>query len=354
MMNIPHLLSRGGAVTLLVLGALVWNGCASDAGADEAPAADPAVPVRVADITPVADVLPIRTSGRVAAKAEIALSFKVGGVISRVLVDEGQTVQRGQVLAQLELDEIDAQVTQARSAFEKAERDYARMQRLYADSVVTRVQVEDTGTGLEAAQAALDAAQFNRRYAVITAPARGRVLERMAENHELVGAGTPILRLGASDEGWVIRIGVADRDVVRLRPGDPADVAFDAYPGTPFTGRVTEIADAAQRGTSTFEVEVQLNDPAGRLKSGFIGQVQLYPSDGTSYQRVPIEAIVEANDDQGVVYLLDPATQRVRRTPIGIARILDDAVAIQGTLDGTVVTDGAAYLSDGALVAVQD
>lgn len=328
-------------------------GCHQDAEADER-VAEAATPVRIAPVTRQATGLPIKVSGRLADKTEVRLSFKVGGVVDRVLVDEGMAVRQGQVLARLAHDEIDAQVTQARSAVDKAVRDHARMARLYRDSVVTLQQLQDTETALETVQAGLEVALFNRRYAVITAPSDGRVLRRMAEENELITPGAPVLLMGVASEGRVIRVGLADRDVVRLRRGDGADVTFDAYPGRTFSGRVTEIADAADPRRSTFEVEVAVADPEGLLKSGFVGTVAVRPSSAEPLYYLPIEALVQADGDRGVIYALDEDRERVRRVEIDIAALEGDALAVRTGLEAVthVVTDGATYLGDGRRVEV--
>jgi multidrug efflux pump subunit AcrA (membrane-fusion protein) len=94
----------------------------------------------VAAISEAAIALPVTAAGTLASKEEITLSFKVGGVVSRISVDAGATVRAGETLATLDVREIDAAVTRARSAAEKADRDLARAQRLYHDSVFTLSQ----------------------------------------------------------------------------------------------------------------------------------------------------------------------------------------------------------------------
>ena len=130
-----------------------------------------AVAVRLAPVTIERIARPVSATGVLGPKEEVPLSFKVGGVIGRILVDEGQSVRAGDTLAALDLSEIDAGVTRARSAAEKAERDLTRAQRLYNDSVATLEQVQNAQTGRDVAAAELETATFNRRYAVIVAPA---------------------------------------------------------------------------------------------------------------------------------------------------------------------------------------
>src|SRR5262245_31149721 len=102
-----------------VLAIAVVAGCSR--GGAPAPGPGP-VPVRVAPITVDRVGPPVTVSGTLGPKEDVTLSFKVGGVVARILVDEGQRVSAGQLLATLDLGEIDPAVAQARSAADKAER----------------------------------------------------------------------------------------------------------------------------------------------------------------------------------------------------------------------------------------
>lgn len=331
---------------LLLLGAAA---CGPDAGAEAPPPAETAVPVRTAAVTETEAARPVRGTGSLAPKEEIRLAFKVGGVVGRVLVDEGDAVRAGQTLALLDPAEIDAQVARAGAAADKARRDLARARALYADSVATLEQVQDAGSAARAAEAELRIAAFNRRHARIVAPVAGTVLRRAAEGGELAAPGAPVLTLAGSGAGTVLRVGLADRDAVRVRRGDPATVRFDAFPGVEFAGRVTETAAAADPRTGTYEVEVAV-DPAGRaLAAGLIGRVEIRPSRAERVRLVPVEALLEGDGDRGVVYTLAP-DGRARRVPVEVAFLRGDRVAVRRGLEGVaeVVTDGAAYLEDGA------
>ncbi len=351
MLTRPYTLSLVAVLLLLPVLAL---GC-SNAEADQ-PAPDTRVPVRTAPVVADAEALPLRVSGRLASKAEMTLSFKIGGIVEQVLVEEGQRVQKGQRLARLNLAEIDAQVMQAQSGFDKASRDLDRAERLLRDSVVTRTQAQDARTAVDIAQAQLDIAQFNRRYAEIVAPESGRILKRWIETSELVTPGKAVITMGVARSGWVLRVGLSDRDVVQLHPGDRAEVVFDAYPAHTFVASVTEIADAADAASGTFEVELAVEDPDGLLKSGFIATADLYPSSQATYHRIPIEALVEGNGYEGVVYAISEADGHAHRTPVRIARLLDTEVVVAEGLDGIaeVVTDGAPYLTDETPVRIAE
>ncbi len=323
-------------------------------GRAAAPPAGDAVAVRVAPVSVDRLAPPVTATGTLGPKEEVTLSFKVGGVVSRVFVDEGRAVRAGDTLAELDLSEIDAAVVRARSAAEKAERDLGRAKRLYADSVATLEQTQNAQTGRDVAHAELETTLFNRRYAVIVAPASGLILRRSAEPDELVPAGKAILTLGSHARGVVVRAGLADRAVVRIRRGDRAVVRFDALPDRTFDGAVTEIAGAADPMTGTYRVEVALPAASG-LASGLIGRVEIRPAAAGPLMLVPIDALLEADGASATVYALAPDGRHAQRRTVRIAFLAGDRVAIASGIEGVaaVITDGAAYLDDGAAVVVR-
>ncbi len=314
----------------------------------------PATPVRTetARLGPAAP--PISASGSVAAKDELRLSFKVAGIVRRIAVQEGETVKRGQRLAEIELAEVNAQVEQARELAAKASRDLDRSERLYADEVITLEQLQDLRTEAAVASAQLDSARYNQGYAVITAPRDGVVLRRLAEERELVPAGQAVLVIGAAEAGYVVRAAIADREIVQLRLGDVATIRMDAYPGEGFEGEVSELAAAANERSGLFDIEVRLRELPPRLASGLVARITLTPSGSGAEQRVhvPFAAIVEGDRDRASVFVL--VDGKVARRAVRIAYIGSDSVAIaEGLKAGeTVVTDGALYLEDGERVAV--
>ena len=104
----------------------------------------------------------ISTSGIVVTKDEIRLSFKVGGIVKRIPVREGQQVHQGQLLAEIEPAEVNSQLEQSRQIAAKAQRDLERGERLHADQVISLEQLQDLRTQASVARAALAAIEFNR------------------------------------------------------------------------------------------------------------------------------------------------------------------------------------------------
>jgi RND family efflux transporter MFP subunit len=402
--------------------ALVLAACGDEA----APPAPPPL-VEVAAVASESRVLAVRTSGRITRKAEAPLSFKTGGVVATVFVDEGQRVRRGQTLARLDLGEVDARVSQAqrralqadqgtaaarqgvaearqgqaraegaleaaRAAALNARQDLDRAQALFADSVATASQVEDAETGVAvaeasvrqaeagvraaaegvaraeagvagaqagagAARAGVDEAAFNRRYAAVRAPADGVVLRRNVEVGQVVGPGQTAFVVSDAREGWVVRVGLADRDAVRARIGDGAVVRTSAFPGVPFRASVSEVAEAADAGTGTFEVELAVADPEDRLRSGLIADVEVDVGSAEGVRVVPVEALAEGDGDRGVVFAAEPLGDSLhvaRRRDVRLLRLTGAEAIVSSGLEGVarVVTAGATRLADGDTVRV--
>jgi RND family efflux transporter MFP subunit len=316
-----------------------------------------AAPLRTVHVAAVSDATldnTLRAVGLLTPKDEARLSFKVGGLIESIHVEEGQAVKAGQVLAVLKPAEINASLEQARQSTAKARRDLDRARALLADGVSTEEQVQDLTTAFKVAGAAQSSAEFNATHARIIASVDGVVLRKLAESNELVQAGQTVLVLGGANRGWVVRIGLADRDVVRVRAGDTARIEFDAWPGQAFSGKVSNIASAADTSTGTFTVELQLDPGGARFVQGLVAKVALSPQAAVSGQVIPVQALLEANDKEAGVFVLDPATRTVHRVNIQIGRMSLGQIEVSDGLErgALVVTDGATFLENGENVRV--
>ncbi len=349
--------------TILIISALVLTialsmlagcGASSNAAATNGTVTSAPIPVRLATVEHTNAGLPVRAVGKLEAKEELRLSFKIGGIVEKVYVDEGQKVSKGQLLATLSLTEIDAQLKQAQNGFDKADRDLQRVKNLFADTVATLEQLQNATTAWEMAKAGLDAAAFNRKYSQIYAPSDGRILRRMADDHEQIASGTTVIVMAGYEKGWIVRAGLADRDIMRIQTGDSAKIEFDALPGNPVTGNVAEIGAAPNPMNGTYEVEIRVDHPSERLVTGLIGKITITPATTKQMSLVPIEALVEANGTSGFVFAPAFDEKTAMKVPVTVAYIQEGKVSIQGDLPGIseVITAGATKLTDGAFVSV--
>ena len=313
------------------------------------------VPVRVTEVAREEVSIPVHSGGVLLSNEEVKLSFKTGGLVSRILAREGDKVKKGQKIAVLNLSEINAQVNLAGSAFEKAGRDLERVKRLYADSVATLEQLQNATTAVSVARSNLDIAKFNLNHSIITAPDDGIILRQLVRENELVSQGYPVFLFGCKGKNWRVKTGLADRDVVRINPGDSAVVSFDAWPGVAFPGTVDIVSEMASQGTGTYDVELAIEDKGYRFAAGFIASVDIYPSGRQSYLLVPVGAIIDADGSAGYLFSVNDS-DRVSRIKVNIIALSGDRAAINAGQNKLkrIVSEGAAYLRDGEKVKIMN
>lgn len=311
------------------------------------------IAVKTAPVQQREFALPVHAAGVLSSAAEQRLSFKIGGVIRKIYVDEGDIVRPGQLLAVLDKTEIDAQVNQAQQGLGKADRDLNRVQGLYRDSSATLELLENATTARDVARENVRIATFNQQYAEIRATRGGKIIKKLMNEGEITGPGTPVLVLfetGVDD--WVVKISVSDRDWARLNTGMKALIHMDAYPDTEFIGKVSDLAPAADPANGLYPVEIAVKPNGKRFAPGLFAQLDIVPDQKRRYTVVPVEAVIEGDGRSAFVFVLEPDGQKVRKVPIQISFIEGASVVVGSGLEQAqeVVTAGAPYLTEKSIV----
>jgi RND family efflux transporter MFP subunit len=313
-----------------------------------------AVPVAAEQVKHEQRSQPIRNSGRISHKNEMRLSFKTGGLIEQLAVEEGEDVVAGQVLATLDPEEINARQHRAASYYQKAANDLERFNKLYEEALISLQVKQNAQSAADSAAAELQIANFNKKLSVIRAPVDGRILKRHVESSELIQAGQPVFLLASSKQGAVVRVGLIDQDIVKVGAGDPASIFLDAYPGRKFSGEVSEVALSTDSAAGTFEVEVLIDDQGFALRSGLIARVEISPVSLDMQYYIPVESVFRADSGLATVFVLDEAKNAVNEVSVEIVGFLLEEVIVRGSLKASdkVITLGAPYLTDGSFVSV--
>jgi len=315
-----------------------------------APPPPPSVQTSEVDYGPEQAVL--LATGTLERRREMTLSFRVGGVLTRLTIDAGDSVKAGQALASIDPTGLDARYQQTLADLERARRDLARDQKLFDQGYVSRARLDDRASAVKSAQAAHKATGFDRRWAQLIAPADGVILTRLAQTGEVVQPGQAVLRLSDQSSPLVLRLAIADRDIGQVKPGQTAQVQFDSLPDRRLAGKVVKIGEAADPRTGAVQVEVELPS-APELKSGQVATASLSVDQPASrrFGRIPAEAILEAEGVRASVLILTGG--RAKRTAVGFGGFDGDFARVEGLAPGArVITAGAGFVSDGALVTV--
>lgn len=332
-------------LSLIVLVGLL-TGCGSD------PEAEPQAVARRVSVVPVEVVQRAErfvVSGRVEASREALLSFKAGGIIETLAVDEGDRFAKGDLLAALDTTEIGAMVVDAVEQREQAERALRRMRSLYEQEAVALQALQDAETGLERAKAAERRAKFVAANSILHAPYPGHVANRLANEGELVGEGSPVLRIVGNGSGQMVRAGVPARLLPLLHVGDEATVTVETIEES-LTATIRRIGAVAERGTGNFLVELTLPEHE-MLREGLVATVELR-GPARELIALPGGALAGGDSDRGVFYIVRNDT--ALRREVRIQRLTGDSVYIEPVLapETPVIVDGAGFLSDGERVDV--
>ncbi|MGE0770097.1 MAG: efflux RND transporter periplasmic adaptor subunit [Cyclobacteriaceae bacterium] len=343
--------------SILVLLALTWiaYACSTSVGKDHAIEDPDLIPVGILPLQKQETSLPIHASGQFTTNDETWLSFKTGGVIEKIFVKEGQAIQKGQLLATLNLTEINAQVSQALLSLEKAKRDFARATNLYKDSVATLEQYQNAKTGMELAAQQYEAARFNKTYSEIRAIDNGYVLKKAANEGQVVSTGSPVLQTNSGRGGnWSLRVGVNDGDWARLAIGDRAEITMDALPGKIIQAQVVRKSSGIDPYTGTFAVELGLKGPVPAvIASGLFGKAVIIPSATSSVWTIPYESLLDGDANTGYVFITNDLRTAVQRKVI-IRSIDHRQVVVSAGLENAkaLIVSGSAYLRDQSAIRI--
>jgi RND family efflux transporter MFP subunit len=368
------MLCRSRALTWGVLSMVVaLAGCAREAE----PPPPEIRPVRTITVASRAADNSVALTGTVQAQNEINLSFRIDGRLVERLVEIGDNVRPGQLIARLDpqneessLQSVRAQLAGANAQLVEARSNYERMRDLVAEDAVSRAQYEQAKALLQSAEAQIQSlqgqvslAQNRLSYTRLVSNVAGVVTARGPEPGEVVGAGRMVVQVareGARDA--VFDVPAQIKDAAPLDPqvvvspgkagGNSRDlsVALVMDPKVTAIGRVREVSPRADPVTGTFAVRVRLIDPpaAMRLGSTVTGRMKL---DGTPAIQVPATALVRA-DGKTAVWVVDKATGTVSLRNIELGNADADSVQVAAGLKpgDVVVTAGVQALRPGQKV----
>lgn len=341
---------------LPVLSILFLLGCSSSTPTDTTiPKTGEAIPVSLFALQSSDMTAAVTASGTFSTKDETLLSFKLGGIVAKILVEEGDAVKSGQIVASLDLTEIQAGVRQSKLAYEKALRDHQRAARLYTDSVATLEQFENSKTALDIAEQQLNTANFNLAQSQIRATKNGFVLKKFVNPGQLVASGTPIIQInGAASGAWTLKVTLSDQQWSSIQIGDQADI--NAAASTDWIpAKVTQKSQAADPITGTYWVEISPESvKEGSLASGMFGKARILPSQTVSGWEIPFESVLDANGDRGFVFVVDG--QKAKKVKVQIGKITPTSIQVLGGLENykSLIVSGSAYLSDGSTIQVKN
>ncbi|HEX9827060.1 MAG TPA: efflux RND transporter periplasmic adaptor subunit [Flavobacteriaceae bacterium] len=312
------------------------------------------ISIKTATVQSLALTNNISASGLVTTENQANYGFKIGGVVSRIYVDEGQFFKKGQLLATLDQTEINAGLNQADLNLKKFERDYERANNLYKDSVYTLEQLQNTKTGLDIAKRQKDAVAFNSRYAKIYATSDGFVANKIANEGEVVGSGSPILAINETSQNnnYLLKVGLTDKEWASVKIGQKAMVTLDGFPDEKFEATIFRKSQAADVALGSFQIELKLNMKDQKPAVGMFGKAKIQTDKAEDFMVIPYNSLIEADGNKAFVFVVE--NNKVKRQPITINKFDNDKVFVKDGLQKTdqIVISNSAYLNEQSTIKI--
>jgi RND family efflux transporter MFP subunit len=293
----------------------------------------------------------LTASGYVVARRKAVVSAKIQGRLAELRVEEGSRVREGELIARLESNDYEAQVRRAQASVQRAEADLsearrqaALAERLAADKIVSRDQVEVAQSRVQIAEASLAQAGAEVGFAQaqlantrILAPFTGTVVKKMAEVGESVAPIPPGVNISTSSGAVValadletleVEADVAESNVAKLREGQPAEVTVEAFPDRRYRAVLRQVIPTADRTKATVQVKVTILDKDLDLKPEMSSKVTFLEPESPLVAgaapappvvKVPAPAVVKRGD-RTVVFEVQGGTVRERAITAGPER----------------------------------
>lgn len=374
----PRQIPRGLWVVLIVLGVLVIGGIlwgifarsADEHQLDQATHANAALAVSVTHpfISGVASEIAL--PGNTQAFNDTPIYARTNGYLKEFFVDIGQHVSKGQLIAIIETPEVDQQLQVAEGDLKSAQADLAlatttseRYQNLLKSDSVSRQETDVAVSGAAAKKAAVEAAAANVRrlqqmqsFERIYAPFAGVVTARNTDIGDLINAGSgsaqpkDLFRIAATGK---LRVFVAVPEIYApdIHDGDTAALSLDEYPGQPFTGRVARNSNSIDMASRTLNVEVDVDNPQGKLLPGAYVFVHFKLPQGQARLSVPANTLLFRSEGLRVGVVHDG---RVHLQPVTISKDNGSTLEIATglTQNDSIILDPPDSLAEGQPVRV--
>lgn len=368
----PMLCSRiqaRAAAALILAAATGWVGCSRSPASQGQPAkrGDIVYPVAVVQLTPRTLEYSVRAVGGVEAFEQVQVTARVGGAVERVSFKEGDSVKRGQLLAEIEVQRYQLAVTSAQAALARAqanraeaERELARATNLHAEGVGTSADVGSWQTKLlthqaevAQAEAALGVARLNLRDARVTAPIAGTIETRSVQTGQYVQPGSTLATLIRRDP-LLLRFQVPEGDAAQLRAGQKAVFHVQGDRQRRYEATLTHIGGAANEKSRMVPIVAEVLGNPSDLRPGAFAEVTVPLGEATATLAVP-ETAIRASERGFLGFVVDEGAAKERRLELGL-RTTEGLVQVKSGLrpGELLVVRGGEALKEGAKVRVTE
>ena len=289
-------------------------------------------------------------SGTLEADNTVDLGFGVPGRVTVVNVQEGQHVAKGQLLASIEQNTYQNNLSIGNATLEQAEDNFKRMEQMYKKNSLPERDYISAKLALAQAKAARSSAQKNLQDTKLYAPFSGIVTRKLNDAGAIVNPGVPSFTIVKTDNVYATA-SITESEVAALHIGAPAEIFIPSL-DIKLVGKVSLINPKADDMSKTYQVKIRLNNPDGHLFPGMITDMTISTGRLKEGIVIPVKAVLRDTDNSSYVFIVGEKNHAVkRRLVIGAVTGVNSVFVNQGLTDGDrLITNGQTKLDDGTPV----
>ena len=338
-------------VALASLSAVALTGCgvgeAKVTEIEELPSAT-ALPV-LTSLPERADIFALyETTSTLDSDADAPVAAKVAGEVLEILVEEGDLVKEGDILARLDGELLKLEMLQARANLDKLNGEYKRLAGLHEKGLISSAMYEGMEFDIEALEASYELKELSYSYTSIRAPISGVVSSREIKVGQHVMINEPTFRITDTSR-LVAHLKIPQNELPKFAAGQTLKLYVDAMPEVLFEAKISRISPTIEVATGTFRATAYIENSARDLAPGMFGRFKIAYEKHENALIIPAAAVIR-EDNTATVYVVADGEATRRQVKIGIET--DGMIEVLGGLgiDEIVVVSGQAGLSDGSQV----
>jgi membrane fusion protein, multidrug efflux system len=334
---------------------LLYSGCSTSDADTAKPGLDRGsipVTVMVEEIKPQTFTEALRLSGVVKAYESVMLSPEEGGIIKTWKANKGDTVRKGDAIALLNDDILQANFDGANAQYQLAELNYQRQKSVFAEQGISELQLKNAEYSRDGAKAQADLAKSRLDRSRLRSPIDGILDNRFLEEGEFAPPAVPVAYIVNMDR-IKVTVEIPERYAGSITKGTPAIVTFDSFPGDTLTGRIDFAGATVSSSNRTLPAEIVFRNPGGRIKPEMIAKVNITLDSRDNAIMIGENTVQRVDRDKHIVYVTNSDTARERSVKLG-GRQGNLVEIVEGLYPGDkVVVAGYQKLVDGQRVTVE-
>jgi RND family efflux transporter MFP subunit len=311
-----------------------------------------ALNVTVQTVRTTKDGTLLHYSGTVEASQTIPLTFQSTGIVAKVLVEEGDIVKKGQILAVVDKADNQSIYDAAFSKYQQAKDAYDRLKSVHEKGSLTEIKWIEMETGMKQAESVVQLAKSNLEKCTMLAPDNGMIGRRNVEPGQSALMAIAPLEL-VKIESVFIKVSIPENEINKIHKGLKTSFSISALDGKSYEGEVTNVGIVADRFSRTYRVKINAKNPNLEIKPGMVCDVIIHTSSDRDLVLVPYQAVSKDKDGKSFVFVVSDNKKNVKKQNITTGNYRGSEIEVLGGLIAgqTIVVEGKVKLSDNSLIS---